>query len=202
MSISDLTLVSLLNAFILLALSGRWFFYSFKTSSDSYCSVILLPLLVLTVLSIIRKNPDGKLASIPIKINLSTLVLVISIAAIRSYWDIDFMLHSKEYLSAAQIVDVSEMDFSKGDGIGINLPQQFEHLSAYNEIYVTQDNSHETMLLVFPKEHGDLDNLLNAFVYVSSENKAGLPEKCVSGRSVNPYFENWYYCVVSLNQIK
>lgn len=127
---------------------------------------------------------------------------MILLIVFRSYWDLDFILYGKEYLSAVQGVNTNELALSADNDRGVHLPLEYKHLSAFDEVYVTLDKDYETVLFVFPNTGGDLDGLLSAYIYVHGNIPTDLPEKCLSGRPVKPYYENWYYCIVGLNQVK
>ena len=202
MSTANLIIVSVVYDFILLAFSGWWLFNIVRTPINRCCSVFLLPLFVLTFISLSHKDSKSRQASIPIKVNLTALVLMILLVVFRSYWDLDFILYGKEYLSAVQGVNINAVDLSPENDRGVHLPLEYKHLSVFDEVYVTLDKDYETVLFVFPNTGDDLDGLLNAYIYVHGKTPTDLPEKCLSGRPVNPYYENWYYCVVGLNQVK
>ena len=127
---------------------------------------------------------------------------LIALVIFRAYWDLDFILYGKEFSSTVQTVNVNEVVFSEEDGVSFNLPGEYKHLARFGEIYVTPDKDNETTLVVYPDTADDLDGLMNAYIYVVGKKAMSIPEKCLSGRPVNPYYENWYYCVISLSQVK
>jgi hypothetical protein len=202
MKISNLTVVSLAYGVILLVLSGWWLFNIDRTPVNRYLAILWLPLLVLLFMSISRSTSDQGRESASLKINLLVLGWFVALVIFRTYWDLDFILHGKEYSSTVQTVKVNEVVFSDEDGVSFNLPQQYSYLARFEEIYVTHDKDDETTLVVYPDTAEDLDGLMNAYVYVVGKEAVSIPEKCLSGRPVNPHYENWYYCVVSLNQVK
>ena len=202
MKISKLTIISLAYGTILLFLSGWWLFNIVRTPYNRYLSIFWLPLLVLIFISISRSTSDQRRESTPLKINLIVLGWLVALVIFRGYWDLDFILHGKEYVSAVQDVNLSQLNLSKDSARGVYVPLDYRYLSVFDQVYVTRDKGSENFVFVFPNTPGDLDGLLNAYIYVSGETSAELPEKCFSGRPVNPHYENWYYCVVSLNQIR
>jgi hypothetical protein len=203
MSTLTLTIVSFTYDGIVLAISAWWLFYTTRTYYDRCCSIFALPLFVLLVLAISssRKDISQRKISAPVASNLLTLILIILLAAFRTYWDLDFIVYGNEYSSVLTAVDVNSQDYSNGKGIAVQLPQQYQHLSRFGEIYLTVDNDTNDVLIVFPTTPDDLDGLLTAYIYSVDPEPLTLPQKCLSGRPVNPYQRNWYYCVVALNQI-
>ena len=194
-------LVSIIYDCMLLALSGWWLLDADRTPYDRFCSVFLLPILTLIAVAISRLNSERRRAFICLSVNLVALILLVFLAVFRSYWDIDFMRYGKEYSSAVQVVEVEEA-FSEEDGVVIALPQPYTHLAREGEIYVTRDKHDETSLLIFPITPDDLDGLMTAYVYAFGNQTESMPEKCLSGRPVNPPYEHWYYCVVSRNHVR
>src|SRR5688572_15482879 len=198
---SNLTVISLAYGTLLLVLSGWWLFNIVRTPYNRCLSILWLPLLVLIFMSFSRSTSNQERESAPLKINLIVLGWIVALIVFRAYWDLDFILHGKEYLSAVQNFNTDQIDLSQDGDRGIPLPLEYRDLSVFEEVYVTLDEDPETILFVFPNTPGDLDGLLNAYIYVRGKTAADLPEKCLSGRPVNPHYENWYYCIVSLNQI-
>jgi hypothetical protein len=196
MSTVALTIISLVHDLILLAFSGWWLFNIPRTPYDKCLSLLLLPLLVLILISISRSRSEPMQASLPLRVNLTALVLMISLAGFRAYWDLDFILYGKEYLSAMHVVDINALQVSQEQVVTVKLPPQYRHLSYQGEVYVREDNDMETTLIVFPVTADDLDGLMNAYVYTVGEKSVTMPDECLSGRPVNPHYENWYYCVV------
>jgi hypothetical protein len=199
---SNLTVISLTYGIILVVLSGWWLFNIDRTPYNRCLSILWLPLLVLIFISISRSTSDQRQESAPLKINLAVLGWLVALVIFRAYWDLDFILYGKEFSSTAQTVNVNEVVFSEEDGASFNLPGQYKHLARFGEIYVTPDKDNERILVVYPDTAWDLDGLMNAYIYVVNKDAMSIPEKCLSGRPVNPRYENWYYCVVSLNQVK
>jgi hypothetical protein len=199
---SSLTIVSLAYGTILLVLSGWWLFNIVRTPYNRCLSVLWLPLLLLIFVSSSRSTSDQNRESAPLKINLIVLAWLVTLVIFRAYWDLDFILHGKEYLSAVQSMNINQLNLSPENDRGVHLPLEYRHLSVFEKVYVTLDEDLETVLFVFPNTPDDLDGLLNAYIYVHGKMPADLPEKCLSGRPVSPHYENWYYCVVSLNQAR
>jgi hypothetical protein len=202
MKMTNLTFVSIVYGVALFVLSGWWLFNGNRTPYNQCLSILWLPLLVLIFLSISRSTSDQKRESVPLKINLTVLGWLVGLVVFRSYWDLDFILYGKEFSSSVQTVNVNEVVFSEEDGASFNLLKQYKHLARFEKIYVTRDKNSQTILVVYPETAWDSDGLMNAYIYVTGKKAVNLPGKCLSGRPVNPYYENWYYCVVSLDQVK
>jgi hypothetical protein len=55
--------------------------------------------------------------------------------------------------------------------------------------------------IIFPLNQGDLDGILDVYVFAEEKQSNGLPEICGTGHSINPPNENWYYCTAAERQI-
>jgi hypothetical protein len=198
MSPYALTIISVVYDVGLLAFS-TWWLFTIQTYYDQCCIFFLLPLLTLIATSFSQKNLDRKHAAVKIKINLATLGLVVLIASARYYWDFNFILHSKEYASALETVKASEIDFSQDSGYKINLPLKYRHLTINGDVVVKRNNG--KISIIFPLNQGDLDGILDAYVFAEEKQSNGLPEICGAGHSINPPNENWYYCTAAERQI-
>ncbi len=202
MKISKLTVVSLVYDGILLVFSGWWLFNVDRTPYNRCLSIFWLPLLALIAVSMARTISKRGQAPVALGINLTVLGLLIGLIIFRAYWDLDFILYGKEYSSALRTINANEVDFSKQNGSSFVLPAPYSHLTRFGEISITHDKDNKTILVVFPETPDDLDGLMTAYIYVAGNKAVRVPEKCLSGRPVNPYHENWYYCVVSGNQVR
>ena len=195
---ASLLIISAVYDVGLLALSVFWLFTT-QTYFDKCCPVFLLPLLACVVVAFSRKRLDKTRSANIIKMNLATLGLIISIAAARYYWDFNFILYRNEYSSALEVIKSSYRDVPHNKSYEIDLPSQYENLSYEGKAYIRIDKN--DVSVIFPLGSGDLDGILDAYLYAIDKQDAGLPNICNTGHPINPPNQNWFYCTAGERQM-